>query len=166
VSDETRRILLESAVILLLGIVLGLTFNGRLLLDVFSGRLPQPAVEEKVSERGWTPYPAPVTLAEVKELVAAGALLVDARAAELYAEGHLPGARSLPLGEADAQLDSFRQTVAADTVIVTYCNGYGCPDSFDLGVRLLQAGWRDIRVFEGGVPEWRDAGLPLERGGP
>ena len=161
-TAETRRILLEAAVIVLLGVVLGLSFNGRLLLNVFSGRLPQ--LQEEAEPRAL--YPVPVDLAGVRELTAAGAVLVDARAAELYADGHLPGARSLPMGEMDEQLEAFRQTVPTDAVIITYCNGYGCPDSFDQGVRLLEAGWRDVRVFEGGYPEWRDAGLPVEQGAP
>jgi rhodanese-related sulfurtransferase len=44
---------------------------------------------------------------------------------------------------------------------VTYCSGFGCPDSFDLGMRLIETGYRDVRVFEGGYPEWRDAGLAV-----
>lgn len=159
---EPRRILLEAAVIVLLAVVLGLSFNGRLLMNVFSGRLPQPQVEAE--PRALLPVPA--DLAEVRQLAAEGAVLVDARAAELYADGHLPGARSLPLGEMDEHLEAFRQAVPTESVVITYCAGYGCPDSFDQGVRLLAAGWRDVRVFEGGYPEWRDAGLPVERGAP
>jgi rhodanese-related sulfurtransferase len=162
VQAEFRRILLEAAVIVILGVVLGLSFNGRLLMNVFSGRLPQSQQETGSQAR----YPMPVDLAAVRELTAAGAVLVDARAAELHADGHLPGALSLPLAEMDQQLEAFRQSVPTDAVIITYCNGYGCPDSFDQGVRLLAAGWRDVRVFEGGYPEWRDAGLPVERGAP
>jgi len=162
VTAETRRILLEAAVIVLLGVVLGLSFNGRLLMNVFSGRLPQIQVESGPRSL----YPLPADLAEVRELMAAGAVLIDARAVELYADGHLPGARSLPLGEMEEQLEAFRQAVPTDVVIITYCNGYGCPDSFDQGVRLLAEGWRDVRVFEGGYPEWRDAGLPVEGGAP
>jgi rhodanese-related sulfurtransferase len=162
VTAESRSILIEAAVIVLLGVVLGLSFICRLLIIFFSGRLPQTQVEAEPRAL----YPVPVDLAEVRELGAAGAVLIDARAAELYADGHLPGARSLPLGEMDDHLEAFRQAVSADAVIITYCNGYGCPDSFDQGVRLLEAGWRDVRVFEGGYPEWRDAGLPVEQGAP
>jgi len=159
---DFRRILLEAAVIVLLGVVLGLSFNGRLLMNVFAGRLTQTPVETGPRSL----YPLPVELAEVQELLAAGATLVDARAMELCADSHLPGALSLPLAEMDAQLETFRRTVPLDRVIITYCNGYGCPDSFDQGVRLLAAGWQDVRVFEGGYPEWRDAGLPTEKGAP
>jgi rhodanese-related sulfurtransferase len=164
VQAEFRRILLEAAVIVILGVVLGLSFNGRLLMNAFSGRPPQPPQQQQAGPQAL--YPSPVDLAEVRELVAAGAVLLDARAAELYADGHLPGALSLPLEEMDQQLAAFRQAVPTDAVIITYCSGYGCPDSFDQGVRLLAAGWRDVRVFEGGYPEWRDAGLPVEGGAP
>jgi rhodanese-related sulfurtransferase len=105
-----------------------------------------------------------VLLTEVRDLTAVGALPVDARDGALYAEGHLPGAVSLPLAEVDALLESFRQQVAAERTLVLYCNGYGCPDSFDLGLRLIGEGYRDVRVFEGGFPEWRDAGLPVVKG--
>ena len=50
--------------------------------------------------------------------------------------------------------------------IIAYCSGYGCPDSFDLGVQLLAEGYLDVRVFEGGLPEWRDADLPVAREKP
>jgi len=162
VRSDTRRILLEAAVIVLLGAVLGLSFNYRLVMNAFSGRPPAPAARPESVQ---TLYPAPASLAQVQEMVAAGAVLIDARSPELFAEGHLPGARSLPLAEMTSGLEVLRRDVPLNAVIVTYCNGFGCPDSFDLGVALLQAGWRDVRVFEGGFPEWRDAGLPVEQGG-
>jgi len=163
VRSEIRRILLEAAVIVLLGAVLGLSFNYRLVMNAFSGR---PSLPAATPEPGQTLYPLPVSLAQVQELVAGGAVLLDARTAELYAEGHLPGAHSLPLAALQDGVDLLRQEVPPEIVIITYCSGFGCPDSFDLGVTLLQAGWREVRIFEGGFPEWRDAGLPIERGGP
>jgi len=161
---ELRRILLEAAVILALGVVVGLSFNYRLVLDVFSGRLtaPAPVVAETSAEL----YPVPVDLQRLQTLLGQGALLVDARAVELYAEGHLQGARSLPLGELAERFADFRAAVPLDTTLILYCSGYGCPDSFDLGVALLKEGYQDVQAFEGGFPEWRDAGLPVEKGGP
>jgi rhodanese-related sulfurtransferase len=164
VSAETRRILLEAVVILVLGVVLGLSFNYRLVMNAFSGAPAAPAAtgEAPADSR----YPVPADLEEVRQLVRDGAVPVDARAREIYDEGHIPSARSLPLGETAEMIDSFRQAVSLDTIIVVYCSGYGCPDSFDLGVRLLAEGYMDVRVFEGGYPEWRDAGLPVEGGTP
>lgn len=157
-----RRIFFEALLLAALGASIGLAINHRLVFDAFSGRLTAAAPPTAALS---TRLPQPVLLAGVRELVAAGALPVDARDDMLYADGHLPGAVSLPIGEVEAQLVAFRARVAADRTLVIYCNGYGCPDSFDLGLRLLQEGYHDVRVFEGGFPEWRDAGLPVEKGG-
>jgi len=155
----------DAVLILAAGAFLGLAVNHRLVQDAFSGR-PTAAVPQERSESAPVGYPTPVALAEVRELRAAGAVPLDARAADLYAEGHLPGARSVPLAEVDALLETLHRSLSPEVVVITYCSGFGCTDSFDLGVRLLAAGWRDVRVYEGGFPEWRDAGLPIERGAP
>jgi rhodanese-related sulfurtransferase len=155
------RTLIDAVLIAVLGTTVGLAVNHRLISDAFTGTLVAPA---PVASAPGALLPQPVLLAEVRELANAGAVLVDARDAALYADGHLPGALSLPLGEIEVQLAGFRQQVAAGKTLVVYCNGYGCPDSFDLGVRLLKEGYRDVRVFEGGFPEWSDAGLPVEKG--
>lgn len=155
------RIFLEAVLIAALGIAVGLASNQRLVRDAFAGRLaaPQPAAAQSAAT-----LPQPVLLAEVRELLAAGALPVDAREADLHAAGHLPGAFSLPIGAVEALLEGFRRQVATDRTLLLYCSGYGCPDSFDLGMLLINAGYRDVRVYEGGFPEWRDAGLPVEGG--
>lgn len=155
------RTFFEALLLLLFGLLLGFLVNHRLVLAASAGRLT-PVV--KAAESLQARLPQPVLLAEMRELVGSGALLIDARDATLYAEGHLPGALSLPLGEVEAQLLQFRQRTAVASTLVVYCNGYGCPDSFDLGVRLLNEGFADVRVFEGGFPEWRDAGLPIATG--
>jgi rhodanese-related sulfurtransferase len=157
-----RQTILEALLITVFGLLAGLAVNHRLVLDAFAGRRAAPVPVAAGTRAG---LPQPVLLAEVRELAAAGALLVDARDAALFADGHLPAAASLPLGEVDARLVAFRQQVAATRTLVIYCNGYGCPDSFDLGLRLMTEGYHDVRVFEGGFPEWRDAGLPVVRGG-
>ena len=156
-----QRTLSEALLIALLGLLAGLAINHRLILDAFAGRL---AASASVPATANTALPQPVLLAEVRELAATGALLVDARDAALYADGHLPAAVSLPLAEVDALLESFRQQVAAGRTLILYCNGYGCQDSFDLALRLMNEGYHDVRVFEGGFPEWRDAGLPVAEG--
>lgn len=156
------RTLLQSAVIAALGLLVGLMINHRLVLDAFRGRLAPPATAVQTAAGQ---LPQPVLLAEVRDLLDSGARPVDARDAAQFADGHLPGAISLPLGEFNAQLDGFRRQVAADETLVLYCSGYGCPDSFDLGLLLIATGYLDVRVFEGGLPEWRDAGLPVAKEG-
>lgn len=170
-----QRIVLEAGIIFALGVVLGLSINAQLVLDAFSGRLtsvsrpvpveaPPARTDARVPAR--LAFPTPVLLDDVQELLRSGAVVIDARSPEAYAEGHLPKAVSLPLGDVDALLVDFEDKIAKEVTLIAYCSGFGCPDSFDIGMRLLEVGYTDVRVYEGGLPEWRDAGLPIEKGAP
>ena len=164
-TDDLKRIFLEACVLIAFGALFGLTMNHQLVLDAFAGRLvPQLPVinaEQEFQQDVPLALPVPVLLDEVQQLMTAGGLAVDARNPELFAAGHIEGAVSLPLAEIDDVLPDFVARIHKDRVIVTYCSGFGCPDSFDLGMRLIEEGYSDVRVFEGGYPEWRDAGLAV-----
>ena len=164
-SDNLKRILLEACVLIAFGALFGLTINNQLVLDAFAGRLvPQRPVgdmQEEPQEKVPLAYPMPILLDEVQQLMTEGGLLVDARSAELFEAAHIEGAISLPLVDLDDHMADFTRRIDKDQVIVTYCSGFGCPDSFDLGMRLIETGYSDVRVFEGGYPEWRDAGLAV-----
>ena len=158
--DGMKRIALEACVLITLAAVCGLTLNHQLVMDAFSGHLVPPQSQSAGEDAGAV-LPVPVLIEEVRRLQDSGAVVADARSPELYAMGHIEGAVSLPIVEIDDALPGFLDRVAKDRSIITYCSGFGCPDSFDLGIRLIEAGYRDVRVFEGGFPEWRDAGLPV-----
>jgi len=160
--SDLPRILIEAGIILAVGVLLGLTLHADLVGRVLRGEVarPAPAATRPAAEH----YPEPVDLKTVQQQLAAGAQLVDARISELHREGHLPGSVSLPLDEYPARRDAFRSQVPANRPLITYCNGYGCPDSYDLAVRLLADGYTRVMVFEGGFPEWQDAGLPVVTG--
>lgn len=161
---DVKQIALEACVLVAFGALFGMTLHYRLIIDAFSGQLvAKPPVQEQSGAS--LALPRPVLIEEVQQVRAAGGLIVDARSPELYAAGAIEGAVSLPMVDIEAVLPEFLSRFGKDTLIVTYCSGFGCPDSFDLGVRLIAAGYRDVRIFEGGYPEWRDAGLPTSRGG-
>lgn len=157
---DLKRIGLEACVLIAFAALFGLTLNHQLVMDAFNARLvaPQNKTDKVITSAA---LPMPVLIDEVQQLIASDGLIVDARSPELYASGHIETAVSLPMVEIDAELPGFLSRVTRDRVIVTYCSGFGCPDSFDLGVALIDAGYLDVRVFEGGFPEWRDAGLPI-----
>jgi rhodanese-related sulfurtransferase len=162
------KMLVEALLLCVLAGAVGLGLNFNTVYNAFTGRLVVSS--EGVSESGpaekvsgsvvatETLDPFPVSLEEIDDLLAEGALLIDARSAEDYRAGHLVGAMSLPLGQTERMLGDFTESVSVDKPLILYCSGYGCPDSHKVGILLIQKGFTDVLVYEGGYPEWRDAG--------
>jgi rhodanese-related sulfurtransferase len=163
-------VILEAFVLCVLSFAVGLSLNFTLIFNAFSGKaISTPGYTSPVSEKAETvtlnpapAFPIPVALEELDDLLASGAVLIDARSLQAYKQEHLAGAISLPFAELDMHLLKFKQQVSPEQMLITYCSGYGCPDSFELGERLLQEGYLDVLVYEGGLPEWQAAGRPLE----
>ena len=81
----------------------------------------------------------------------AGILVLDARAPELYAEAHIPGAINLPHRRIDAETTA---ALPRDKVIVTYCDGIGCNASTKAAAKLSSLGFR-VKEMMGGIDWWR-----------
>jgi len=84
--------------------------------------------------------------------------VLDVRPPEEFAQGHLPGAVNLPLADLEAHLEELPR----DREVVAYCRGPWCVLSFEAVAQLRRAGLQ-ARRLENGLPEWRKAGLPVER---
>ena len=85
--------------------------------------------------------------------------VIDVRPVEEFNAGHLSGAINIPLDELDhhlKELDSGKE-------IVAYCRGPHCVLAFDAVARLRQKGLK-ARRLDGGFPEWRVSGFPIEQG--
>ncbi|KAF0219470.1 MAG: rhodanese domain-containing [Geobacteraceae bacterium] len=161
-----KSLLVEMALICLLAAVLGFAWNHQLLYNAWTGKATatSPTRNAPVAQGG---VPLPAGLMQVKEFYdRKEAVFVDARDGTAFAASHIIGALSLPLGETEVKLPQFKAKVPQTTLLVVYCNGYDCHDSMDLGKKLLLAGYRTVFVFEGGYPEWKDAGYPVEGGKP
>lgn len=85
-------------------------------------------------------------------------LLLDVRPQEEFAVGHLPEAINIPLDT----LELLLETLPQDREIVAYCRGPYCALSHEAVQYLRERGYR-VRRFEEGFPEWKAAGLPVER---
>jgi rhodanese-related sulfurtransferase len=95
------------------------------------------------------------TAAEAKQLIDAGAQLIDVRTDVEYRAGHIPGARHIPL--ADVQRESA--SLDRETPVVLYCrSGNRSGPAADA---FAASGW-DAHSIEGGLVAWADTGLPLE----
>ena len=95
---------------------------------------------------------------ELKARMKAGAvILVDVRPAKEYEAGHIPGAISIPHDELEGRL----RELPRDQEVVAYCRGPYCVFA-DQAVAILKGKRRKARRLEGGLPEWRNAGLAVE----
>lgn len=92
------------------------------------------------------------------------ALFVDVRSRDLYSEGRIPGAVSLPVGEFEALAAGFEADVPRDKPIVTYCSGRQCQDSHTVAQWLMERGFMNVVVFIDGFPGWMAHGYPVEEG--
>ena len=100
----------------------------------------------------------PVPATQLLERVRDGLVTVlDVRPAEEYVAGHLPGAINIPLAELEKRLQEFQPSKQ----VVAYCRGPHCVLAFDAVARLRKNGISAKRL-DGGLPEWRLAGLPVE----
>jgi rhodanese-related sulfurtransferase len=72
---------------------------------------------------------------------------------------HIPS--SLHFKDAGEMLSALRK----DDEIVVYCTNPPCLASVAAYHRLVQEGYTNVRRYAGGIEDWENAGLPLERGG-
>ncbi|WP_019633503.1 ArsR/SmtB family transcription factor [Actinomadura atramentaria] len=98
----------------------------------------------------------PVSRADLAARLAAGDVaVVDVRPGVEYAAAHIDGALGIPLDELPDRLAELPD----DLEVVAYCRGRYCRMSAR-AVRLLHRHGRAARVLDGGLAEWRAAGLP------
>jgi rhodanese-related sulfurtransferase/DNA-binding transcriptional ArsR family regulator len=101
----------------------------------------------------------PVPLDQLLARIRSGDVtIVDVRPEAEFRAGHVPGALNIPLEELEArlaQLDPAREVVA-------YCRGPYCVLAYDAVHHLRERGYRARRMADG-YPEWKSAGLPVEK---
>ena len=92
----------------------------------------------------------------VRQLAEGAIVVLDVRPVVEYDQGHIVGARSLPIDELERRLTELPR----DREIVAYCRGPYCVFADD-AVRLLRRRGRLARRLEDGFPEWQRADLPV-----
>ena len=98
-----------------------------------------------------------VDVAEAQRRQQAGALIIDVRESEEWREGHVAGAKHIPLGSLAARLYELPR----DREILTMCrsgNRSGRAQSL-----LLGQSFPSVRNVSGGMMAWERAGLPVQR---
>ncbi len=148
-----------------------------LLAFVLASLLSQAGAAElptAIPDPSARPTSQPIAI-EPRALDAAkGYLRLDVRGTKEYAAGHLPGAVRLDLGELSrlcperdpAEAICLRAAlgelgVSGDLPAVVY--GADLEFAARAFLRLESAGWRTVRVLDGGWGAWLAAGLPVAR---
>ena len=84
-------------------------------------------------------------------------VLIDVREDWEYAEGHIPGATLIPLGQVPNRLDE----IPKDKTVVAVCrsgNRSGQATNF-----LRQQGFENVHNMQGGMNAWSQAGFDVEQ---
>lgn len=162
----------------------------RALLDAKPGALKAAGLDKyqfrKISKENYAEvakmgYFTPALLAGAKvlsaegvqDMMGKGAKYYDVRSEAEYKAAHVKDAVLLPYHEKskkeidfDPKLDEFK---LVDTVkdknaaIIFACNGGECWKSYKASKVALSAGYKSVFWFRGGLPEWREKNLPVER---
>ena len=74
-----------------------------------------------------------------------------------YGLGLIQGSQKIPLADLDRRAGELDKTKD----VVTYCAGVECNASKQAAEKLAAQGFK-VRAYEGGIKEWKAAGLPLE----
>ena len=103
--------------------------------------------------------PEPVAMDDLLARARSGKVVIlDTRPAREFAAGHIAGAVSVPVDDLKRRLAELPKTKE----FVAYCRGPYCVYA-DRAVELLRASGRRARRLVAGFPEWKAAGLPVER---
>lgn len=86
----------------------------------------------------------------------------DIRSPEEFAAGHVPGAYSVPGGQAVQRADDF--VAVRSSTIVFVCDRQARATVTAMWFRRM--GFHDVRVLDGGTAAWVEAGRPIASGPP
>ena len=88
------------------------------------------------------------------------AVFIDARDPEDYESGHIQNAINIPYDYYE-DYEDIMDGLDDEGIYIIYCSGEECSLSIDLADHLFNEKLIDkLLIFDGGWPEWRDAGYP------
>ena len=73
----------------------------------------------------------------------------------------IPGSHRVPLEQVGRQVAHTH--VPKDAEIIVYCAGPRCPMSGTAAKKLRELGYANVRAYEGGTEEWKEAGSEIEQ---
>ena len=98
---------------------------------------------------------------EAVRLMNGGALLIDVRASDAFAAGHIPNARSMPgatIADGAAALERYKEKP-----VIAYCDSGQTAGA--AARHLGRLGFKQVFNLRGGLAGWRAENLPVEKKG-
>lgn len=89
-------------------------------------------------------------------------LFIDARPPADYRAGHIPGAIQMQPSFPPDIRRRLLAGVSPDKTIVVYCDSTHCRLDASLAVMLIDDGYRQVFVLDGGLEAWRSAGFAVD----
>lgn len=109
----------------------------------------------------------PISLTELRQQLDASrneVALVDARSAKSFAAERIPGARNLQITSVSGKDDALDPELASYGLIAVYGDDPGSAPARALVKRMLSSGYTTVKMYMGGLSEWKRAKLPTEKG--
>jgi rhodanese-related sulfurtransferase len=132
----------------------------------FFAAIPLPLFRSLPAEKATAPF---ASLGEVdadfivRIQAGSGTVLLDARPAAAYEQGHIPGAVSLPLGNFAESYAALESRLRQAGLLVVYCSDPTCGDSPELARLLWNQGLKSILLYRGGMEDWSEKGHDVEK---
>ena len=102
-----------------------------------------------------------VRLLSSQQLQVSGApVVIFVDTSQDFTRGHVPGARWVARGFLETQIGELADSQATP-IAVTCLDGRGATLA---GATLVDMGYQDVSVLDGGMAAWREAGFPVEQG--
>ncbi|BBD07348.1 rhodanese-like domain-containing protein [Desulfovibrio ferrophilus] len=149
-SSQVRRT--DFVFILLVSLLVGLLFN-------FSN--PNGV---NLFPESWIAEPAPlVDVTHARELMLAGAVVVDARPAEFYRQSHIKEAVNVPSTLFDFVYSMRFADIGLATPIIVYGRTMSRRYDEDVAELFKKREFKSVLVLPGGLEDWEERGYPMER---
>jgi phage shock protein E len=102
----------------------------------------------------------PVKVEQAEKQIASGIQLLDVRSKDEWDEGHLKGAKLLPVSEEDFT-GKAKAILDPKKPVLVYCKSG--KRSAKAAKELREAGFTAVYEMEGGITEWEKSGKPVAK---
>ncbi len=103
-----------------------------------------------------------IELAEARRLHgASNSRFVDPRSSDEFVQAHIRGALNLQVAQVTELKTDMEPSVARAKTVVVYGNNPGTASARVIAKRLMAAGHKGVRLYLGGLDEWRANRLPI-----